>query len=281
MKRMPTVSSHSESWLDSWSHKFNERPWHYLAYVLLILGIVTAGLIIGILALSGKLGGGSSSSPDSSQPGDDTTSVQHPAPTYPMVIGRTYSFESPAINGPGSAGYTALDMNPPQSAMQPFLFRYGADGPGIAINRSVFDPPIPGSGPPDGAQYAYLQPAHNDVNTLPAVISGIVPGVTYTLTLYYAQRKVDPNNLNNVDSNNHSLSNTIFYNQIDFSLNGVKIDTIPAMSIITGAWMPYTKTFVYNQQDLHPTFTITATGPAGPNGEGVDIPSLIDVIKIA
>ena len=260
----------------TWSERFSEHPCKYTLYLLLALTALAAVAVVAALAGLGKFsssGGGGGGGP-----------IIRSAPVYPMTVGSTWGFEYPVYGITNVPPYstTAGDANgsgflPPISAAQPFLFTYPDDtiaGCGIT-SANVFD----GFNPPDttaapqGAQWAYCQPAHDNTVNISAQTSAMTAGTSYTFTMFFAQRYIE-------DASS-GLSNTTLASAIIVTLDTMIIKSIPSGEALTGNWIAISTTFTWPGPDQYPLLTLAAVGPTGVNGLGLDTSVLFDALKIS
>ena len=98
-------------------------------------------------------------------------------------------------------------------------------------------------------------------------------GSTYTFSMYWAQRYIDPNLA-------PGYSNSTLAITVVVSLDTLVVETLQAGMALTEGWETLSKTFVWPGPDMYPLFSLTAIGPTGSEGQGVDVTVVFDALKI-
>jgi hypothetical protein len=105
-----------------------------------------------------------------------------PTSPYSLTVGTIWGFEGASV---GSYAY-----NPAASVLNPWYWSAGQGG--IGTSGSPWDPPYPGTpydSPPSPNQYAFMQDSgNNTLSNMTAAVTGLLGGLSYTLSFYYAAR---------------------------------------------------------------------------------------------
>ena len=259
----PAISPHKPS-SNSW---WRENPKYTILLVTLLLALAV-GVGLGVPGVLGKFSSSSSSTP---------LTVVTPPSNF-IAVGSVFTWASPYL---GVENYTNSPV-PPVTVSQPWSMTFSTQlaGCGIASTGSAYDPPLP-IGPaavpaPDGVQYGFCQPAHDNTVAMYTQLGPMTQGATYTVAFYYAQRRTAPTESPPVS--NFTLASTTI-----ITLDSTTIATLSVGATLTGTWQPYTTSnaFTWSSATVYPILAISATGPAGTSGTGEDVSVLFDEFSVS